>query len=224
MNAAGRFLCGMVRTGTNAMCRIERSALQQVPKQGPLIIVTNHIGSLEVPLVFAHLQPRPLTGFAKIETWDNKLMGWLFDQWEAIPIRRGELDLEAVRRGLNVLQAGGILAIAPEGTRSYHGRLLRARPGVVPIALRSGAPILPLAHWGAEQFSTNLKQFKRTDFHIRVGRLFHIKANDGKMMRDGRQEIVDEIMGQIAILMPEEYRGEYAAHASATPKHIQFLD
>jgi 1-acyl-sn-glycerol-3-phosphate acyltransferase len=224
MNVAGRFLCGVVRTGTNAMCRIERSALQQVPKQGPLIIVTNHIGSLEVPLVFAHLQPRPLTGFAKIETWDNKFMGWLFDQWEAIPIRRGELDLEAVRRGMSVLQSGGILAIAPEGTRSYHGRLLRARPGVVPIAMRSGAPILPLAHWGAEQFPDNIKQLKRTDFHIRVGRPFHIKSSNGKMTRDDRQQIVDEIMGQIAALMPEEYRGEYTAHATAMPKYLKYLE
>lgn len=224
MNLAGRFLCGVVRTGTNALCRIDHEQIKQVPRSGPLIIVTNHINSLEVPLMFAHLQPRPLTGFAKIETWDSKFMGWLFDQWEAIPIKRGELDLLAIKRGLEILDNGGILAIAPEGTRSYHGRLLRARAGVVPIALRSGAPILPMAHWGAEDFSSNIKKMKRTPFHVRIGKLFRIKVDDCGVQREIRQEIVDEIMTRIAILMPEAYRGEYSGDVNSEPKYLQYVN
>jgi len=215
------FVSNLIKYGTMSLCRIDRAALKQVPMDGPLIIVTNHIGSLEVPLLFVHLLPRPVTGFAKIETWDNKFMGWLFDLWGAIPIRRGEVDLGALRRGLAALEAGQILAVAPEGTRSRHGRLLRGHPGVVTIALRSGAPILPLVHWGGENFSRNLKRLQRTNFHIRVGKPFHLTNGKKRVTRGVRQKMVDEIMHQIAALLPEEYRGEYANLEKATQDYLQ---
>jgi 1-acyl-sn-glycerol-3-phosphate acyltransferase len=204
------FMNTIIRVGTDILCRIDKRDFPKVPAGGPLILVTNHINSLEVPLLFTHLQPRRMIGLAKIETWDSKFMGWLFNLWEVIPIRRGEADLEALRRCLDVLKAGDILAIAPEGTRSYHGRLLRGQPGTVMIALRSGAPILPIAHWGGENFKANLGKLKRTDFHVRVGRRFLVGTEGKKVTSETRQEIADEIMGQIAALMPEEYHGEYA--------------
>jgi len=197
------------------------ASLAQVPARGPLILVTNHIGSLEVPLLFAHLQPRPVTGFAKIETWDDPFMGWLFDLWGAIPIRRGEADVDALRKGFTALEQGCILAVAPEGTRSRHGRLLRARPGVAMIALRSGVMLLPLAHWGGENFSGNLKRLKRTDFHVKVGQPFRLQVEE-KVTRQVRQQAADEIMFQIAALMPEAYRGEYVMMDKSTAKYLRF--
>ena len=211
-----------VRTGTNLFCRIDGSELSKIPMRGPLILVFNHINSLEVPLLHAHLQPRRTIGLAKIETWDSKIMGWVFDMWKAIPIRRGEADLEAVRRCLAVLKAGGILGVAPEGTRSYDGKLLDARPGVVLIALHSGAPILPIAHWGGEDFPSNIKRLKRTDFHIRVGKLFTLDARGEKVTADVRKAMVDEIMYQIAILLPEKYRGPYANCNPIPQDHLRF--
>ncbi|NCP16078.1 1-acyl-sn-glycerol-3-phosphate acyltransferase [bacterium] len=207
--------------GTRIICRIDMASLAQVPARGPLILVTNHIGSLEVPLLFAHLQPRPVTGFAKIETWDDPFMGWLFDLWGAIPIRRGEADVDALRKGFTALEQGCILAVAPEGTRSRHGRLLRARPGVAMIALRSGVMLLPLAHWGGENFSGNLKRLKRTDFHVKVGQPFRLQVEE-KVTRQVRQQVADEIMFQIAALMPEAYRGEYVMMDKSTAKYLRF--
>ena len=217
-----RLTCWLIRAITRLLCRIELDHLAQVPAQGPLILVTNHIGSLEVPLLYAHLQPRRVVGLAKVETWDNRLMAWLFDLFEAIPIRRGEADLEAVRRSLAVLAGGDILAIAPEGTRSRHGRLLRGQPGVVTLSLRSGTPIVPIAHWGIEAFSHNLKRLRRTDFHVRVGRPFYLDTRGEKVGGEVRQAMVDEVMYQIAALMPEEYRGEYASCNPPPQKYLQF--
>jgi 1-acyl-sn-glycerol-3-phosphate acyltransferase len=215
------FMNNAIRVGTDILCRIDKQDFDKVPANGPLIVVTNHIGSLEVPLMFVHLQPRKMIGLAKIETWDKKFMGWLFDLWEAIPVRRGEADLDAIRACLDVLKAGNILAIAPEGTRSYHGRLLRGQPGMVMIALRSGAPLLPIAHWGGEDFGANLKKLKRTPFHVRVGRQFTLDMNGERVTSEIRQEIADEIMCQIAALMPEEYHGEYAGCKSPL-KYLKF--
>ena len=217
-----RFFNSLLRVGTDILCRIDKQDFPKVPQHGPIIIVINHIGSLEVPLLFTHLQPRKMIGLAKVETWDNAIMGWLFSMWDAIPVRRGEADMDAYRACLEVLKQGNILAIAPEGTRSYNGRVLRAKPGVALIALRSGAPILPIAHWGVENFPSNVKKARQTDFHVRVGRLFTLDINSEKVTSILRQELADEIMGQVAALLPERYHGEYSGKTTNS-KHLKWV-
>ncbi len=216
------FVLCLVEGITTVLCRIEKAELDKIPARGPMILVTNHIGSLEVPLMRAQVRPRRVVGLAKIETWDNKLMGWLFDLWESIPIQRGEVDLGALRGCLSCLAAGALLVVAPEGTRSRDGILLSGRPGIVLIGLHSGAPILPVVHWGVEDFPINIKHLKRTNFHIRVGQPFTLDAKGEKVDGKVRQEMVDEIMFQIAKLMPEKYRGKYINCNPAPVKYLHF--
>jgi 1-acyl-sn-glycerol-3-phosphate acyltransferase len=90
------------------------------------------------------------------------------------------------------------------------------------LALRSGAPILPVAHWGGEDFGANLKRLRRTDFHIRVGRQFTISTNGERITREARQQIVDEMMYQLAALLPEKYRGVYSDTSKATAQFLNF--
>ena len=149
-------------------------------------------------------------------------MSWYFDVWVAIPVRRAEADLSALRVALEKLEQGYLFGVAPEGTRNKTGKLLRAHPGAVTLALRSGAPILPIAHWGGEKFRANLKQFRRTDFHMRVGRPFMLNLNGERITREQRQQVVDEMMYQLAALMPEEYRGEYSDMSKATTEFLRF--
>jgi 1-acyl-sn-glycerol-3-phosphate acyltransferase len=209
---------------TKILCRIDDEQLTKVPLHGPLILATNHVNFLEVPIVYTHLQPRSITGFAKAETWDNRLMAYLFNLWEAIPIERGEADLGALRRGLKALEHGQILAVAPEGTRSGDGRLRKGHPGIVLMALKSGAPILPLVVHGGELFWRNFKQLRRTDFSLVVGTPFFLKAPTTSLSRDIRQTMVDEIMYQLAALLPAPYRGVYAQLERASKNFLQFLD
>jgi len=211
----------IIRVYTRITCRIDAPNLQKVPMLGPLIVISNHTGQIEVPLIFAHLQPRKMTGWAKVESWDNKFLNWVFGVWGMIPVRRGEADMHALKAALRALERGLILGIAPEGTRNYNGILRRGLPGAVTLALHSGAPIIPVAHWGGENFMKNLKRFKRTDFHIRVGEPFKVKVEGVKVTSEIRQQVVDEMMVQIAKLMPEEYRGEYADKNKWTEKYIQ---
>ncbi len=207
---------------TRLLCRVDDAHLARVPATGPLILVANHINFLEVPLIYTHLMPRPVTGFAKAETWDNPAMALLFDLWQAIPLRRGEADLEAMRQALSVLQAGGILAVAPEGTRSGHGRLGRGYPGVVLLAQMSGAPLLPIVYYGGESFRENIKRLRRTDFHIVVGQPFSIQTEGVSVNREVRQQIADEIMYQLAALLPPTYRGHYSDLEAATHTYLRF--
>lgn len=210
-----------IKNITRIICRVDNSQLEHVPHNGPLILVVNHINFLDAPLVYTHLLPRPLTGFAKAETWDNPILGSLFSFWEAIPLERGEADIGAIRQCLLELERGKIIAIAPEGTRSGHGRLQCGRPGVVMIALRSKAPILPLACHGGEKFKQNISHLKRTDFHISVGYPFRIRA-EGKITQDLRKKITHEIMYQIAALLPPAYRGYYSDLSDATENYLEF--
>jgi 1-acyl-sn-glycerol-3-phosphate acyltransferase len=201
-------------------CRVDDWDVSRIPLQGPLLLVANHVNFLEIPLVLSHLQPRQVTGLAKAETWDSPVMGMLFNLWGAIPVRRGEADVVAIRRVLEALDAGMIVAIAPEGTRSGDGCLRRAKPGIGLLAAHTPAPILPIAFFGHEQIWSNLRRLRRTDFHIRVGPLLRVRPN-GRWTPERRQALADEVMVRIAALLPEKYRGAYAG---ATSGEASFLE
>ncbi|HEY5731543.1 MAG TPA: lysophospholipid acyltransferase family protein [Anaerolineales bacterium] len=199
----------LVKIGTEALCRIDAPDIQKMPQKGPLIVISNHTGQLEVAVFFGQLATRPITGWAKMESWDNAFLNWLFNLWGLIPVRRGEGDMSALRKAIKALEDGYIFGIAPEGTRNRTGQLKRAHPGAVMLAVHSGATILPLVHWGGEDFLRNLTRLRRTDFHIRVGEPFKLELDGVKMTREIRQQIADEMMLHIAKLMPQEYHGAY---------------
>jgi 1-acyl-sn-glycerol-3-phosphate acyltransferase len=204
------------------ICQIDDSQLAHVPEQGPLILVSNHVNFLEVPVVLTHLHPRPVTGFAKTETWDNPALGVLFNLWEAIPLQRGEADMAAIRRAMEALEQGKILAVAPEGTRSGDGRLQAGYPGIVLLGLRTGVPLLPLVYYGGESLKQNLRALRRTDFRIVVGNPFTLDAGGVKVTREIRQRMADEIMYQLAALLPHAYRGRYSNLTEATENYLHF--
>ncbi len=222
MTLTKRLITWMAGGVTNLLCRVHDAELARVPMHGPLILVSNHINFLEIPVLYARLQPRRVTTLAKAETWDNPVLGYLFDVGEGIPLHRGEADVGAVRRALGVLEAGDILAIAPEGTRSNDGQLRRGHPGVELLARRSGAPLLPMVFHGNEQYRHNLSRLRRTDFHVVVGQPFHVDAGGTKVAGAVRQAIVDEIMYQLAALLPAPYRGYYANLDAASERFLRF--
>jgi 1-acyl-sn-glycerol-3-phosphate acyltransferase len=207
---------------TNVLCRVNDEQLAKVPERGPCIIVANHVNFVEVPIMATRLHPRPVTGFAKEETWDNPAMGYLFNLWDGIPIKRGEADMGALRKGLEVLDKGYFLAIAPEGTRSNDGRLQPAHPGVAVLALLSGVPLLPIVYYGGEQLKSNLRRLRRTDFRIIVGDIFSVDDRGEKVTSQVRSQMANEIMYQLAALLPPAYRGHYANLEMATERYLRF--
>lgn len=211
--------CGM-RLGLHILCRIDAPSFDQIPAQGPLILISNHTGSIEAPILYGELFPRPVSAWAKVESWNNWFLNFIFRVWEIIPIHRGEADVAALRSALRAIKRGDIFALAPEGTRNLTGRLISAKPGVATLAMLSGAPVLPVANWGGESFRANLKRFKRTDFHIRVGETLKVETKGLKVTNAVRQEIADEIMYSLAALLPGEYRGAYSDLDKASRKYL----
>ncbi len=220
MNIIRWFVTTAMKFGLRVLCRVDAPDLRNVPARGPLIVYSNHTGSIEVPLIFGELYPRPVSGWAKIETWNNWFLNFIFNLWDIIPIRRGEADMSALKKALQALKKGMLFGIAPEGTRNKTGQLIRAKPGMVMLAIMANAPLIPVANWGGENFLSNLKKLKRTDFHIRVGKPFRIETNGVRVTPEMRQEIVDEMMYRLAELLPEGYRGEYSDLEKATGKYF----
>lgn len=207
---------------SHILFRVEDHEVARIPHTGPLIIVCNHINTFDAPLLIPRMSNRPLISFAKIETWDNAFHRKLFSIWNAIPIRRGEADLDALRQAQDALKQGNILAIMPEGTRSFTGQLQQGKPGAALIALRSGAPILPVGFYGNENFPKNFRLFHRAQFTVHVGSPFRLNAHGQALSRDVRQQMADEIMYQIAALLPEPYRGVYSDFSKATEEYLDF--
>ncbi len=208
---------------TKLLCRVSADSLDRIPARGPLIIVANHVNFIDLPVMYPRVYPRPVTGFAKVETWDNPIMAYLFDILEAIPIRRREVDLTALRKALQVLEQEKFIAIAPEGTRSGNGRLRRGKPGVVLLALKSGAPLLPVVYYGGEKLRENVRRLRRTSIHISVGEPFCLDPRGERITHVVRAKMVDEIMYQLATLLPREYRGYYKDLESKSQDYLQFL-
>jgi 1-acyl-sn-glycerol-3-phosphate acyltransferase len=215
-----RLIVGTLKGITSLICRIDDAELKLVPKQGPLLIFTNHVNILEIPILYTHLQPRHVHGMLLAERWDIPLLRWMLDVTETIPIHRGEADITAIRQGLKVLEKGEILIIAPEGTRSHDGKLQPAHPGVVLLALHSHATLIPVVYYGAEQYKENLSRLKRTDFHIRVGKPFRLENRGEKVTRQVREKMMDEIMFQMAGILPPDYRGQYADFSALSLRYI----
>lgn len=212
------------KLGLRMMYRIDAAEMGGIRAKGPLILYTNHRAVAEAPLIFTFLRPRKrVTGLSKIENFRVPFLGLVLRIWRIIPLRRGEADMEAMRACVERLKAGWILGIAPEGTRSSTG-LQKAQSGAAVLALHSGSPLMPVAHWGGDHMREHLKRFRREPFVIRVGPMFRLDAKGQKVTREVRQEMVDEMMYQLAVLLPEEYRGAYADLSKASTKWLSFVE
>ena len=222
MSLTHRVVVAALRGLSSAILRIDDTQFARIPDRGPLILIGNHVDIMEIPAIYPRLQPRRTIPLVLADRWNAGWSRLVLDVMEAVPIRRGESDVSAMRKGLEVLRAGDILFIAPEGTRSRHGRLQQGHPGVVLLALRSGAPLLPFAHYGIEIYQENLRRLRRTDWRFAVGKPFHLDPGGAKVTRQVRQQMVDEMMYQIAALLPPAYRGVYSDMSAATETYLAF--
>ena len=208
---------------TGLMFRVDAAAFAKIPNRGPLIIVTNHVHIPEIPTLYVRLLPRKVYGMAQAErVLDKNIAGAILRWIDIIPVWRGEADLTALRAGIRILSEGNIILLDPEGTRSHDGRLQKGQPGAILMALHSGAPMLPVVHFGSENYRENLKHLRRTDIHYVVGKPFRVDAGGQRVTSAVRQQMIDEVMFQMAGLLPAQYRGAYADLNTASHKYLVF--
>jgi 1-acyl-sn-glycerol-3-phosphate acyltransferase len=188
--------------------------MANIPEKGPLILTFNHF-SVGDPPVISGIFPRRIVWMAKKELFDTPVVGKMYSLGGFISVRRFEGDLRALRRSQEALKKGHVLGMFPEGTRSG-GRLGPGEPGTALIALRTGVPILPAAIWGSENAKLPRDLFRRTLVHIRFGEPYQLPASS-RITKDEVARGTDEIMRQIARLLPAKYHGVYAESGAAAP-------
>jgi len=210
MTLSARFLTAVVRGILRIICKVDGNELNNIPENGPLLIIVNHINFLEVPIISTRLLPREFYGLTKQETWNNPFFRILADNWGGIPINRSNPAITTMRTAEKVLKEDKILFIAPEGTRSTDGKLRKGNSGIVNIALRTNTTILPVAHYGGEDFWQNIKKFRRTRITIKVGTPIKI-TSDQPHTKQFKRDITDQLMYEIAALLPMKNRGLYSS-------------
>jgi 1-acyl-sn-glycerol-3-phosphate acyltransferase len=163
-----------------------------------------------------------VTGVAKTETWNNPILAFLFNTYQAIPIDRSGAFQKVFAQIREAIDNGSYVCIFPEGTRSKDGVLRKGKAGIIYMALESKAPVLPVVHYGGERVWDNLRHLRRTPFCFKAGRPFKINY-EGRPGREDREVIIDEVMGQMARLLPEGMRGVYAEQTERECKYLEFI-
>ena len=200
-----------------APVRIE--GLENIPPRGPLLVIINHASNIDGMLLMAYVVPpmgRPMRWLGKEEALRWPFFGWVMKVNGVFAVRRAAGDLEAFRTARKVIDDGNVLAIFPEGSRSYDGAMQNAKEGATVLGVRSGAPILPIAIVGSHRFWPRGKWPRpRRPMSVRIGPTFALSMAKGGDRAQALRAATAELMGHIAELLPLEQRGVYAA--AATP-------
>ncbi len=188
--------------------RMTVRGVHHVPRTGAAILISNHI-SYNDPATIIGTLPRQVYFMTKSEMFDGGFMDWVITRAGAFPVRRGALDLNALRHARAVLERGDLLGIYPEGTRSRTHHLQHAQAGVVLLARQSGAPIVPIAITGLEQvFLPRFPWLGRPAISITYGQPFYLHdLLEHPHEQPSREELAQRVMQRVATLLPRTYGG-----------------
>jgi 1-acyl-sn-glycerol-3-phosphate acyltransferase len=213
----------LIRPIATMLLRVEIEGQENIPST-PFILMANHINWLDPVVAGLAIYPRDAMFMIKLENANHRYLRYFFGAYGGLPIERGEADLGAIRRAVEVLTVDrDILYVSPEGTRSEDGRLLEAKNGMAFVALRAGVPILPVGISGVTAFGENLKRRQRTDVRAKVGYPFRLRAPDGRARKKVMSAMTREAMFQLAALLPPEQWGAYSDVTHATHEYIEPL-
>jgi len=192
----------------NLFIRREYVGLENFPDP-PYILATNHLSVFDTPVLLT-ICPHTIRALTAAKHKRNPIYAPLLVIMGSIWVRRGEVDRRALREALDVLKQGGVLGLAPEGTRARGTYALQeGKTGTAYLATRADVPIVPVGLAGTERIKDNLLRLRRTYVRAVVGEPFRLPEN-GRVRGQKLHEYTDLIMHRIAELLPEEYRGVYA--------------
>jgi 1-acyl-sn-glycerol-3-phosphate acyltransferase len=196
--------------------------LENVPGDGPAILMINHIALID-PIVVLHVIPRNIVPLAKVEVFDYPFIKIFPKTWQVIPVKREEFDRNAVKMVMEVLQAGEIVLVAPEGTRSP--ALQQGKEGIAYLASRSDVPVIPVAidctiGLPAIRFSS---RWNEPGAIVKFGKPFRYRPTYQRASRDQLRQMTDEAMYILAEMLPAERRGVYHDLSKATINTLEWV-
>lgn len=215
------------RIGARLCARIRFEGLDRIPRQGPVILAANHLSNADPVVLGAWITPalrdRRIHWLGKRELFDWPVFGWIAANGGVHPVDRGTADVEAFRLASRILEAGHVLLIFPEGTRSPTGALQEAKDGLATLALRTGAAIVPIGVNNSDAVWPKGRRLPaplpRRTIRVRVGEPFrvgdHVPPDADRRVAKGLATAA--IMARIAALLDPRHRGRYAASPAEAP-------
>ena len=185
---------------------------EHVPVSGPCILIANHV-HLADPVLLMLAFPRPITFMAKEELFRVPIWGQVMRDGGMFPVARAgtlQQKRDVMRLAENLLTQGRVLALFPEGRRSPTGVLIEGKPGAAVLAIRTGAPLVPVAIEGTEQIRGKWWWLKRPRVTVTIGAPFHLTSAGSRVARSESARLTGELMRRVALLLPPERRGFYA--------------
>jgi 1-acyl-sn-glycerol-3-phosphate acyltransferase len=183
---------------------------ENVPPQGGILLAINHLSRIDPPLVYYLVQRDDASALVADSYRKNPPLRLLIHVVGGIWINREEADFSALRAARAHLQAGGLLGVAPEGTRSHTRALIPAKTGIAYLADKARVPVLPAAIHGTETAFEQLFRLRRPDITVQFGEPFTLPPIDRQEREACLQRNTDEIMCRIALKLPVQYWGVYA--------------
>ncbi|MBV8194951.1 MAG: 1-acyl-sn-glycerol-3-phosphate acyltransferase [Candidatus Dormibacteraeota bacterium] len=187
--------------------RLHLEGLERIPRRGSVLVVGNHVGTVDPVLLGIHIPRFDVYYMAKSELFRRRFVGWLFRRCHTFPVVRDSPDRNALRHALRHLELGRVLLVYPEGHRSPDGVIRHAHPGAGFIARHSAALIVPVASWGSDRVIPKGAWIpRRVDVHQRIGEPFHLPqlGADGRALTN--QGAADLMMERVAELLPTARR------------------
>ena len=199
--------------------RLDVKGHESVPPFGPLLLVCNHISYIDPPLLVVTIGRR-LNFIAKQELFTNPLSRIALKQFGVYPFDRSRPAVDAMRLSLGLLSRDRALVIFPEGRRSSDQTLQQGLPGAAYMALKSQAILLPVGITGTEKIPLWRIPFPLVRLSVNIGQPFSLPAMEGTPSREVMKSLSDMIMGRIAALLPERYRGIYGSGVVEQPEIV----
>lgn len=194
------------------LARVEYCGAEHLPKEGGLLVTTNHMSRMDTLYLFINPQRTDITALVADKYKKYPVFNWVLETAHAIWLDRDKADFTAFRIAAEVLKSGVALGIAPEGTRSDIGELLEGKPGTVLLAQKSGVPIVPVGIDGTDEYFKRLRRLQRPQLRLTFGPAYTLPPLDRNNRDESLKQMTDEIMCRIAILLPPRYWGFYKDH------------
>jgi 1-acyl-sn-glycerol-3-phosphate acyltransferase len=214
-NRLRRFIVWLMHILTDTQFK----GVENIPETGGVLIATNHLSRMDIPVLFMIPNRPEMTALVTTKYMKHPLLRWFIVTANGIWLDRDTADFGAFRQAVKALEEGKALGIAPEGTRSKAGYLLEGKPGVALLALRAHVPIVPVAITGTIGSFKKTITFQHPHLTCEFGPMIPAPTIDRNNREEQLKNLTDEIMCQIASMLPESYRGFYANH----PRTLELL-
>lgn len=221
-----RFLRMLIRTaGFHLATKTTVSGVENVPADGPCILMMNHVSLLDPVACVGAIPHRFVVPMSKIENSHKPIIGPLLRMYGVYTVDRNIVDRKALMNSIELVKSGMMILIAPEGTRRPEG-LTHPKHGLAYVATKSDAVIVPGTVSGKVDFLNQWKHFRRAIVHVNFGRPFKFKTNgEARIPRDTLSRMSEEAMYQLALALPDpNLRGVYSNVENATTEYLEFIE